>query len=72
MVNRGEKKRAFVLATLFYLLLPLDSGFYFVDKGGMVLYLHILLAAMLAIMCKAHVSRNSFLILYSLIALVFI
>lgn len=72
MVNWGEKKRTFVLATLFYLLLLLDSGFYFVAKGGTVLYLQILLATALATVCKAHISRNSFLILYSLIVLVLI
>lgn len=71
MINRDEKKRILVLAILFYLLLLLDSGFYFVSKG-VLLCLQVLLAAVLAVVCKAHIKRNSFFIFYSLIGLVLI
>lgn len=72
MIGLSERKRIFVLATLFYFLLLFDSGFYFVARGGMVLYMQVLLAGVLAIVCKARISRNSFLILCGLAALVLV
>ena len=72
MIGRSEKKRIITIAALLYLLLLLDSGFYFAAKGGIFLYAQAILGVMLALICKVHIPKNVLLIAYSLIFLVLI
>lgn len=69
MLIDSEMKKIGIISAVVYLLLLLDSGFYFVAKGGMVLYIQLLFAVILMLICRAHILQGSFLVLYGLITL---
>lgn len=69
LIGGEKKKKNGIILAILYLLLLLDSGFYFVAKG-MILYVQLFLAIVLMLICRAHIPRNSFMILCGLISIV--
>lgn len=70
--SKVRKRRVGIITVILYLLLLFDSGFYFVARGGSVLFFQLVLSALLVFTCKATIPQNSFLALYLLGVLVVI
>lgn len=70
MLISSETKKIGTISVIVYLLLLLDSGFYFVAKGGAVIYIQLLSAIVLMLICRARIPQGSFMALYSMVALV--